>query len=530
MRIIKILLAIVVSFSLFAQSIDDEKRLSEFKRVYRTINEKLLNLKLSKGYPSNYFNIWSANINSTDFSSLEQTNISVYNSLLMIKNEYNSNKEEIEKRYPNPIKIKIQKEKEDEIKKVQPDLIKDLNAKIGASRVNQFKDIFVIPDFFKKDFSSVEYFSKRPKILESVVALQKSYKERMDAIEEKYKKLTPSYYLQNQINELDALKQKEYEKIEKSFQNDLRKSLGPTAIKQMGDKIVLSEFLTKDFSGIDYFAKRPKVIESIEKLKKDYKENVDALERDFQLQKQAISVIKVKMDELEESEVAIVKEYEEKLNKEISKKSDKDGFWYNFWLGVKTGVNYSTGSQAKSAEAAPGVGLVTEYTIIKISEIAFESSLEMNVNYIQKPVVINEGKINSDYINIPLFAKGKWPANIPLGFGDLTPFIGIGFDSYLRLTSNFEPNSIPGGPYLFDTKGFNVGFVWSLGGELNIFGVGVATLEFRMSLGASSGISAYTVPLSKLGYSDVYVPEQKQNGYMIFVGFKMSFGNFFDLF
>ena len=31
------------------------------------------------------------------------------------------------------------------------------------------------------------------------------------------------------------------------------------------------------------------------------------------------------MDELEESEVAIVKEYEEKLNKEISKKSDKDG-------------------------------------------------------------------------------------------------------------------------------------------------------------------------------------------------------------
>jgi len=197
---------------------------------------------------------------------------------------------------------------------------------------------------------------------------------------------------------------------------------------------------------------------------------------------------------------------------------------------VKTGVNYSTGSQAKSAEAAPGVGLVTEYTIIKISEIAFESSLEMNVNYIQKPVVINEGKINSDYINIPLFAKGKWPANIPLGFGDLTPFIGIGFDSYLRLTSNFEPNSIPGGPYLFDTKGFNVGFVWSLGGELNIFGIGVATLEFRMSLGASSGISAYTVPLSKLGYSDVYVPEQKQNGYMIFVGFKMSFGNFFDLF
>ncbi|HOJ49897.1 MAG TPA: hypothetical protein PKW55_03725 [Spirochaetota bacterium] len=529
----KVLTIIVLNICIlsFSQVLnDDSKKVEEYKKLYRIINEKLLNLKLSKDYPSDYNNIWSININKIDFSSLEKTNISTYNNLVVIKNEYNSLKEDIEKRYPNTISMKIEKEKKDELEKIPPELMKELNSKVGASRVNQFKDMFVFPDFLNKDFSGVEYFAKRPKILQSIVEIQKKYQEKINSINEKYSKITPSSYLQDRINELDGLKIKDLDKLEKSFKQDMRKSLGATAIKQIGENITLNDYLAKDFNSIDYFVKRPKVLESAEKLRKDYKEKLEAIERDYQLQKQTIEMIKRKIDEINESEAEIAKEYDEKLAKEIAKKNSKGGFWYNFWIGLKTGVNYSTGSEAKSAEAAPGFGLVTEYTIMDISEIAFEGSIEMNINYIQKPVVIEEGKINSDYINIPVFAKGKWPANIPLGFGTLTPFIGIGVDPYLRLTSNFEPNNIPGGPYLFDTKGFNVGFVWSLGGELNILGIGTATLEFRMSLGASSGISGYTVPLSRLGYNDVYVPEQKQNGYMIFAGFKMSFGHLFDLF
>jgi hypothetical protein len=108
----KVLTIIVLNICIlsFSQVLnDDSKKVEEYKKLYRIINEKLLNLKLSKDYLSDYNNIWSININKIDFSSLEKTNISTYNNLVVIKNEYNSLKEDIEKRYPNTISMKIEK-------------------------------------------------------------------------------------------------------------------------------------------------------------------------------------------------------------------------------------------------------------------------------------------------------------------------------------------------------------------------------------------------------------------------------------
>ena len=115
------------------------------------------------------------------------------------------------------------------------------------------------------------------------------------------------------------------------------------------------------------------------------------------------------------------------------------------------------------------LGISTEYIVWRIEHIAFEMSVMLDINYIQKPVEVAEGTVNSDYINIPVFAIGKFPAHIPLGFGDLTPFIGIGIDPYLRLSSNFVFRDT-GKSYVFDTRGFNIGFVWNIGAELNLFG------------------------------------------------------------
>ena len=116
---------------------------------------------------------------------------------------------------------------------------------------------------------------------------------------------------------------------------------------------------------------------------------------------------------------------------------------------------------------------------------------------------------------------------------EVTPFIGIGIDPYLRLSSNFVYNDT-GKAYVFDTRGFNIGFVWNLGAELNLLGIGTFSLEFRMALGASSGIAAYTlmgVPKSDgVSTENIYVPEQRQNGYMVLLAYKMPLANIFFFF
>jgi len=126
--------------------------------------------------------------------------------------------------------------------------------------------------------------------------------------------------------------------------------------------------------------------------------------------------------------------------------------------------------------------------------------------------------------------KGKFPANIPLGIGEFSPFIGIGIDPYFNLTSSFlytgtEP-SYYGSEYKYEIKKFTFGFVWNLGGELNILDLGVLSLEFRMSLGATPGFGGtLALPLDP-----VAIPEQKQNGYMFLIGWKMYLGSISDLF
>lgn len=246
------------------------------------------------------------------------------------------------------------------------------------------------------------------------------------------------------------------------------------------------------------------------------------------------SVLEQKQQQEHQARVAASIEKANKIERDelraAVKRKKEDQFVYNFSIGIKGGVNFSGGAETKEIKAMPGWGIQLEYLLFRIRSIAFESALEMDINYIKKPAVLEKGTVNCDYINIPVLIKGKFPANIPLGIGEFSPFIGIGIDPYFNLTSSFlytgtEP-SYYGSEYKYEIKKFTFGFVWNLGGELNILDLGVLSLEFRMSLGATPGFGGtLALPLDP-----VAIPEQKQNGYMFLIGWKMYLGSISDLF
>lgn len=371
-------------------------------------------------------------------------------------------------------------------------------------------------NILKADFKDL--MSSNVELYNKVLTVKDEYQNGVKAIQEKYTDLELKKIDESYKKKLDVF----YEDLKKEIASGIRARVRRRLKGDMDEK----KFLTVKFEEARYLKRRKKTLIGIQKIQTKNAEELAKIKKEYEEAKKELITKRL------EAQKERTKPFQSDMAKKEKEGYEKEEGWLdNFWIGIKTGVNYSTGSSSEGAKAAPGIGVMVEYTVFKIKPIAFEASIEMNINYIQKPVAIPEGTINSDYINIPIFAKGKWPANIPLGFGTLTPFIGIGIDPYMRLTSNFVAK-VDGQSYTFDTKGFNLGFIWSLGGELNLLGIGTATLEFRMSLGASSGTSAYTVPLSNVdsSYQDVNVPEQKQNGYMIFVGWKMALGTLFSIF
>jgi hypothetical protein len=390
-----------------------------------------------------------------------------------------------------------------------------LNIKTQAKFPKEYEKIWA---YNLEEADVKDLMQKNIKVYNQIVSVQQDYKRGLENIREMY----PDEEMAAIEEKKKSALKKFYEKIE----TQISRNVGPKTRGRFQEEMKSENFMKTKFEEIDYFKKYTRQLEGAQKVQNQFRDEYEAINREYRSAKE--NLIAQRMEESRQRAA----EYENQLQTARKEKAqeEEEGFLDNFWIGIKTGVNYSTGSSGDSAEAAPGVGFITEYTVFKIKPIAFEAAVELNVNYIQKPVTVEEGKINTDYVNIPVFAKGKWPAHIPLGFGDFTPFIGIGVDPYLRLSSSFYHNETKT-EYAFDTRGFNIGFVWNLGGELNVLDIGTATLEFRMSLGASSGIPAYTVPTGNVtGGEDVSVPEQRQNGYMIFVGWKMALGTLGSIF
>lgn len=342
-----------------------------------------------------------------------------------------------------------------------------------------------------------------------LLGLKEQYEQKFKEIDGKFPDL-----------ELAALEEKHRGSLEafyKKLEGEIPKNVGPRTRERFSKEVDPKVFMQTDFTQIDYFARNKNILDGVLAVQTRMKAEWDAVIKPYEEEKAALFAARAV---LREKAIARLKKSER------DESSSPNGFWDDFAIGLKGGLNFSTGSEGESAESAPVIGMVFEYTFLRIPAIAFETSIEFNFNYIQRPVTIAEGTINTDYINMPLFAKAKFPANIPLGFGKFSPFIGIGFDPYFRLSSNFV-HKATNEEITYDSKGASFAFVWNLGGEFDLGPAGVFSLEFRMSLGTNAGISAYTLDMTPWGYGTLEIPEQRQNGYMIFIGWKIAPGTWF---
>lgn len=403
-------------------------------------------------------------------------------------------------------------------------LEKKTNVKIGKAKKNaplSYQDVWAY-NILEKDLTSL--MQTHLEAYNDLTFIQNEYKDELKKIEEDFG--------DPELEQVDKDAQEKKSQFYTDLEKDIVKNVGPTTRGRFPEEMKPEKFMETKFDEIPYFARNRAILNAIIALKEKYQSQHEEAFLKPEETKQAI--IAKRKAESKQRCIDFATNYKEEEPKKAY------GFMDNFWLGIKFGLNYGTGSEGggKTADGLFGVpifgtlGISTEYIVWRIEPIAFEMSVMLDINYIQKPVEVAEGTVNSDYINIPVFAIGKFPAHIPLGFGDLTPFIGIGIDPYLRLSSNFVFRDT-GKSYVFDTRGFNIGFVWNIGAELNLFGLGSVSLEFRMALGASSGIAAYTllgVPTSIGTYMDIFVPEQRQNGYMVLLAWKMPLSNIFFMF
>jgi len=378
----------------------------------------------------------------------------------------------------------------------------DLKSKLPASYREIWAHSLPGQKFDDLQNTDIELFNK-------LLGLREQYEQKFKEIDGKFPDL-----------ELTALEEKHRVPLEafyKKLETEIPKNVGPRTRERYPKEMDPKIFMQTDFSQIDYFSRNKNILDGALAVQTRMQSEWDAVKKPFEEEKAALFAARA----------ALRQEAIARLEKsESDGSSSPNGFWDDFAIGVKGGLNFSTGSEGGSAESAPVIGMVFEYTFLRIPALAFETSIEFNFNYIQRPVTIAEGTINTDYINMPLFAKAKFPANIPLGFGKFSPFIGIGFDPYFRLSSNFVHKATQE-EITYDSKGASFAFVWNLGGEFDLGPAGVFSLEFRMSLGTNAGISAYTLDMTPWGYGTLEIPEQRQNGYMIFIGWKVAPGTWF---
>lgn len=409
-------------------------------------------------------------------------------------------------------------------------LEKKVNVKIGKVKPKaplSYQDVWA-HNILEKDLSSL--MQTHLEAYNDFTLIQNDYKDELKKIEEEYG--DPELeHIDKEVEQKNTLFYAELEK-------DIVRNIGPTTRGRFPEEMKPENFMKTKFEEIPYFVRNRTVLNAITNLKEKHGPQYE--EGFLKAEQSKEAIIAKRKEESRQRSLDFAAGYKEEKEKEGSKSKKEYGFMDDFWLGIKFGLNYGTGSEGggKTADGLFGVpifgtlGISFEYILLRAEAIAFEMSLMLDINYIQKPVAIAEGTVNSDYINIPVFAIGKFPAHIPLGFGDLSPFIGVGIDPYLRLSSNFVYGDT-GKAYVFDTRGFSIGFVWNIGAELNLFGLGSVSLEFRMALGGSSGIAAFPligVPTAEGTFADFVVPEQRQNGYMVLLAWKMPLSNIFFMF
>lgn len=191
-------------------------------------------------------------------------------------------------------------------------------------------------------------------------------------------------------------------------------------------------------------------------------------------------------------------------------------------VGFRAGASYSSISSSISSKPAPFAGVAGEMNVARIGDFAL--SVELNVAYLRRDIILQEGDISAEYLNVPVIGKLRWPYTLSKRMGSYQLFCGMGLDSNIMLASYFHYNT-DNKDYRYDTNSCDAAGIINLGGEISMGSLGSLVGEFRYSYGLTPATSGKTMYFKNYGYENVTIREDRISGYTLMVGYNYRLRN-----
>lgn len=160
-------------------------------------------------------------------------------------------------------------------------------------------------------------------------------------------------------------------------------------------------------------------------------------------------------------------------------------------------------------------GIAGQYNLNDIWSVKLGAAYEKKGSNIERTDILTMGKVNFDYISIPLLLKAKFGKKIEF-FVNAGPYLGILLSSYNRLDAN---SNFPETETNTDstTKKTDFGISAGIGVEIPVGRSGALTIEVRDNFGLSN------ISKSK----ETNAPEIKTNTVNFMIGYVFKFGQKF---